>query len=675
MKEQHTNRLIHARSPYLLQHSHNPVDWFEWSQEALDKAKKEDKLILVSIGYSACHWCHVMERESFENDEIAELMNTTFVCIKVDREERPDIDQVYMEAVQALGVNGGWPLNVFLTPDQRPFFGGTYFSPQAWTHIINNVMSAYRERREIVESTAATVTDHIASTGIQPNETKAADLIKTLEEGYARLESRFDTKYGGFGQAPKFIMPSIWQFLLRYHAALNSNPSVAYTSLTLDKMLQGGIYDHVGGGFARYSVDAEWFAPHFEKMLYDNAQLLSLFSEAYTVTVKPSYKKVVYDTVAWLEREMLHPAGGFYSALDADSEGEEGKYYAWTYDEFKKVLGTDAHLMAEFFSVHPAGNWEDEKNILTRRIPIANFADQHKLDDDQLEEIIVKTKKRLLRARAKRIRPGCDDKILLGWNALTISGLTDCYRVFGERDFLELALKCANFLEKNLIQGDILLRSWRETRSTTQGFLDDYAFYIKACVDLYQVTFDEKWIERAAALARYVIKDFYDEEDGLFYFTSVSSNSLIVRKKEIFDNVIPSSNAMMARNLLILGTMMDEPEWSGIAEQMVEKVSGYFKSDLQYLSEWAIAALEIQQGFDEVTITGNQVDTYRSQLQRHFIPFSLTMGKTKANTIIPQLAEKEIFDNRTAIYLCRKKTCQLPVFETATVMAMLKGTK
>ncbi|MFC0183552.1 thioredoxin domain-containing protein [Pseudarcicella hirudinis] len=432
------NRLSQETSPYLLQHAHNPVNWYPWSEEALHKAKTENKPVLVSIGYSACHWCHVMERESFENEDIARIMNEHFINIKVDREERPDVDAIYMDAVQAMGVNGGWPLNVFLMPDGKPFYGGTYFPPQNWRQMLLAVNNGFSNHFEELQKSAEGFTKNMLFSesekyGLTIEEKLFSE--KGLENMFKKLAFGFDAEWGGFNRAPKFPMPSIWLFMLRYFRSSNNPEALEHLKLTLNKMAQGGIYDQLGGGFARYSVDGEWFCPHFEKMLYDNGQLVSLYAEAYSLTKEPLYKETVYETIEWLSREMVNAEGGFYSALDADSEGVEGKFYTWTRHEIEQILGENAGEFCETYQVTEAGNWEDEVNILWKAEPVLNskFAESIRL---------------LMLARDQRIRPGLDDKVLCSWNALMLKGLVDAYRVFNEDRFLVLAKKQCAFHQR-----------------------------------------------------------------------------------------------------------------------------------------------------------------------------------------------------------------------------------
>ncbi|HEY9047772.1 MAG TPA: thioredoxin domain-containing protein [Ohtaekwangia sp.] len=656
-----SNRLIHSTSPYLLQHAHNPVDWFEWGKEALEKAHKEDKPILVSIGYSSCHWCHVMERESFENQDIASVMNEHFVCIKVDREERPDIDQIYMDAVQAMGVNGGWPLNVFLTPGQKPFFGGTYFSPAAWVQILTNINRAFIGNRKEIESTAEELRVHLLRSDVERFRQNYTDtnLLQDIEGIYQKLAARFDTHWGGMDRAPKFIMPSVWQWLLRYYYISHDEKALEQVLLTLRKVGMGGIYDQIGGGFARYSVDGEWFAPHFEKMLYDNAQLLSLYSEAYSITGDEEFKTIVYETFTWLQREMTSAAGGFYSALDADSEGVEGKYYCWTSDELKTLLKENATLIASYYSVAPHGNWEHGNNILTRLKTDDEFFAKEKVDAAQWKNILQQSKDILLREREKRIKPGLDDKIITAWNAMMIVGLTDAYRAFADKQFLNAAVKNMQFLENELMEGTKLYRSFKGHRSTVEGFLDDYAYVIQAYSRLYEVTFNEYWINRAAMLLEFTLEKFFDPAEGYFFYTGHDAEGLIARKKEIFDNVIPSSNAIMAHNLLQLGITLDRDDWKERANAMTTSFSHLVKGEPNYMSYWAIVYTAIKKGMAEVAIVGNEHQALRKDIQQHFYPFALYFG-TKESSTLPLLADKTA-NGKSTVYVCRNKTCQLPV--------------
>lgn len=658
------NRLIRSTSPYLLQHANNPVDWFEWGNEALQKALDEDKPILVSIGYSSCHWCHVMERESFENEDVAKIMNEHFVCIKVDREERPDIDQVYMEAVQAMKQNGGWPLNVFLTPKQHPFFGGTYFPPQNWTQLLLQINKAFLEKRKDIDDSASSLSEHLRTSDLQRfAKDEASDLSReSLTKMFQVLESRFDATWGGLEKAPKFVMPSIWLFLLRYYADSKNEQALYMVTHTLRQLAFGGIYDQLAGGFSRYSVDSEWFAPHFEKMLYDNAQLLSLYAEAYSITNDELFRDVAYQTTEWLKNEMMHPDGGFYSALDADSEGVEGKFYTWTTEEVNQILGESANSLLEYYQTSPEGNWEHGWNILRR--------DPHTKNTTETGDLL-KAKKQLLAVRKKRIRPGLDDKILTGWNAMMIQGLVDAYKAFGDSHFLELALNNISFLESQLVVNGKLSRAFKKKPSDTEGFLEDYAYLIQAYTSLYQVTFNEGWLYKACAWRNYVQEHFYDATEGYFFFSSNQAEALIARKKEIFDNVIPSSNAIMARNLFTLGTLLDRDDWKTQSVAMVSKLKSLVESEPGYMCHWAVLLAEITHAPAEIVISGADALAVRQELHRHYLPFTVTVG-SHSKSELPLLQGREP-KTETLIYVCRNKTCQLPVTEVAEAINQIEA--
>jgi uncharacterized protein YyaL (SSP411 family) len=669
----HTNRLIHATSPYLLQHAHNPVDWYEWGAEALSKAVQEDKPILVSIGYSSCHWCHVMERESFENEDIARVMNEHFVCIKVDREERPDIDHIYMDAVQALGVNGGWPLNVFLTPQQKPFFGGTYFAPPSWTQILTNLYAAFQANRTQVEATAEELRLHLLRSEVErfrqaPVE---AELVAVAQGLYQKLSPKFDPVWGGMSRAPKFIMPAVWQWLLRYHVLTGQPEALHHTLLTLKKIAMGGIYDQIGGGFARYSVDGEWFAPHFEKMLYDNAQLLSLYAEAYALTHDPEFRTVITETVGWLTREMTSPAGGFYSALDADSEGEEGKYYVWTYRDLEEALGEHAPLVAEYYAAQPTGNWEHGQNILTRLLPDKDFLKQQELGAAEWQAILQQSKDTLLQKREGRPHPGLDDKIITAWNAMTIVGLTDAYRALGAPALLTLAEQNMRFLENELLEGQQIYRSYKDRRSHTRGFLDDYAYLIQAYRKLYEVTFNEYWLRRAAFFLETTLTLFFDPADHCFYYTAHDGEALIARKKEIFDNVIPSSNALMAQNLWHLGVLLDRDDWKERGRTLVSGFSRLIADEPNYMAYWATVYLEMEKGMAEIVLLGAGLEDVRMEMQREYLPFAVFMGAI-SDSKLPLIADKTVIDGKTTVYVCYNKACRLPVYTVPEALQQLK---
>ena len=652
------NRLAHATSPYLLQHAHNPVDWFEWSAEALGKAADEDKPILLSIGYSSCHWCHVMAHESFENEEVAAIMNEAFVCIKLDREERPDVDQIYMEAVQAMGSHGGWPLNVFLTPQQRPFYGGTYFPKAAWINLLRQIQRAWRDRRKDIDETSANLAEHLQKSDLERflREPEAdAFTPASLGAPFQVLSSRFDHTWGGTDKAPKFVMPSIWLYLLRHYRITGNKDALEMVTYTLEKMCRAGLYDQVGGGFARYSVDAQWFAPHFEKMLYDNAQLLSLFAECHTYTKDPFSRTIVSETFDWLNREMSHRDGGFYSALDADSEGMEGKFYTWTWEELESELPGKSGLFTRLGAT-TQGNWEHGRNILYRPGNIDN------------EWITARAK--LLESRTNRVRPGLDDKILAGWNAMTIQGLVDAYFAFTERRFLGRAIACMDFIERRLIGEDRLFRSYKGKTSSTEGFLEDHAYLIQAYTSLYQATFNETYLQKAEHWMENTLDRFYDPHDGFFNVTSKTAERLIASKKDIFDNVIPSGNSVMARNLFRLGTILEKEEWEEKSRRMVKGLATLIASEPGYMSNWGILYEEMVKGLTEVVIMGPNADDVRELLSSHPNPFVLWKGSTEKSNL-PLLRERAPANKDTTIYVCHQKTCQLPTTDVQLALQQI----
>ena len=644
------NRLQKETSPYLLQHAQNPVDWFAWGEEALQKAKTENKPILVSIGYSACHWCHVMEHECFEKDEVAEVMNRHFVNIKIDREERPDIDAIYMDAVQAMGVQGGWPLNVFLMPDGKPFYGGTYFPKENWIQLLQSVNNGFVNHRDELQKSAEGFTANMLFKESEKYGLSFENQVFTkedLNEMYQKLANTFDEEWGGFQRSPKFPMPSVWQFLMRYAHQSEDVVAQSHLKLTLNKMAIGGIYDQLGGGFARYSVDGEWFCPHFEKMLYDNGQLVSLFSEAYTYANEQLYKETVYETIGWLKREMTDPEGGFYSALDADSEGVEGKFYVWTKSEIDAVLGEASEEFCKTYQVTEQGNWEHGVNILWKNGVILNSIQQQNI-------------LKLLTKRAERTCPGLDDKILCSWNGLMLNGLVDAYRAFGETDFLNLALRSANFIKNNFLKDNVLSHSYKNGETKIQGFLEDYATVIEAYLNLYQATFEESWLHLAEKLALYVYQNFWDEDDQLFFFTDKNAESLIVRKKEIFDNVIPSSNSIMARNYYTLGLILDREDFKDLSKLMLAKMKDLLLKNVDYLTNWACLATQMISPTAEIAIVGKDYLQLRKEIDSRYYPNKVLCGTT-AESPLPLLENRVAKSDETLIYVCYNKTCQLPV--------------
>lgn len=684
------NRLANETSPYLLQHAHNPVDWFPWSDEALSKARDEDKPILVSIGYSACHWCHVMERESFEKEQVARIMNEYFVCIKVDREERPDVDTIYMEAVQAMGVRGGWPLNVFLMPDAKPFYGVTYLPTQQWVNLLASVRSAFNEHRDQLQESADGFANELNISDSERFKLASANPLfaeETVEVMFQKLADSFDTQKGGMNRAPKFPMPSIYTFLLNYIQLTGNQPpttteatnnslirSIAHSqlTLTLDRMALGGIYDQLGGGFARYSVDDRWFAPHFEKMLYDNGQLLTLYSQAYSLTKRPLYKHVVYQTIHFAQRELLSPDGGFYSALDADSEGIEGKFYTWTTPELREILGMDFDWFADLYSIAEDGNWEHGRNILHRIDSDEIFAERADWTLDELAIQLDAAHTKLTRARNERIRPGLDDKILCSWNGLMLKGLVTAYRVFDEPEFLSTALRLAHFLLHTMRdkRNGRLWHSYKAGRAKQAAFLEDYAAVIDGLLALYQATFTESFLTEADQLTKYVLDHFTDPDDDLLFFTDKSGEELIARRKELFDNVIPASNSIMAGNLYILGILLDRPAYAEKADKMLGRIQPMLTANADYLTNWAaVYALRVRPTA-EIAIVGPEAHEFRQEFDKHFVPNAVFCG-TESSSQLPLLQQRGLINNQTTIYVCYNRACQLPVTSVQEALLLI----
>lgn len=666
-----SNHLKDSTSPYLLQHAHNPVDWYPWGPMALEKARAEGKPILLSIGYSACHWCHVMAHESFENEELAKIMNERFVNIKLDREERPDIDHIYMDAIQQMGLRGGWPLNVFLTSDQRPFYGGTYFPPDKWKQVLIGVSDAYQHNYEKLSESADSFTKALQTSELLRN--KSGDSTSPINQealvtAISGLAARFDRQWGGMNRSPKFPMPATWKLLLAYGHFQSHQDILNHTLFTLDKIEMGGIYDQIGGGFARYSVDGEWHVPHFEKMLYDNGQLMSLFASAYKLTQKSSYLNVLTQTATWLEREMLSPAGGFYAALDADSEGVEGKFYVWDKAEIEQLAEENVALICAYFDVSAHGNWE-ETNVLRRLYPDDAFSEKHGLSVSALREIVEQFHQKALEKRSQRIRPGLDSKILSGWNGLMLSGLLEAYQATENPLFEKLAKTNANFLQSKMIIQDRLIRT---LGSTQPAFLEDYAAVIQAFINCYETFFDETHLMLARALTDVVLDEFLDAEEGLFFFTGASSEALIARKKELFDNVIPASNSMMADNLYRLGIMLDDDRYREVATRMVSQVSGLIESDPEFMANWAQVALRMNAPTPEVVLVGLDFQHKAEAIQRHYLPNKIIMG-TEATSSLPLFAFKTAGKEEAMIYVCFNKTCKVPVLQVEEAMKQLVG--
>ncbi len=686
-KPKYTNRLIKESSPYLLQHAHNPVDWYPWGEEALQKAKQEDKPILVSIGYSACHWCHVMEHESFENEQVAAFMNEHFINIKIDREERPDIDHIYMEALQAMTGQGGWPLNCFLTPDQLPFYGGTYFPPQQmynkpdWLTVLRSISRAFKEKREEIEKQSANLADHISNKSERFFKRQDITLIDgeknfdqdIFEEAYGVITPLMDKTNGGFGGAPKFPSSMSLAFLLRYHHYTGNQEALSHALFSINKMIDGGIYDHLGGGFARYTVDNAWLVPHFEKMLYDNALLVSLIADAYKVTKSTRYEEVIRQSLAFIEREMMSEEGGFYASYDADSEGEEGKFYVWQESEIDGILSPkNASIFKLFYDVSSGGNWE-HKNILNRNESDESFAKNNQLSLIELQSILEDSRQKLFEYRTKRVKPALDDKILLSWNALMNTAYTKAYEAIGEEHYLEMAKQNMDFLLSRFKRKDdaTYYHTYKEGLGRFPAFIDDYAFLIKALIDLYEVSFDEKYLKEAFSLTSLVRKTFMDQEDCLYYYTSETQKDIAFRKKEFFDNATPSANSTMAGNLLRLGVLYDETAWITDANKMLKLLEPTIRKYPSSLGRWANTLIDWSHSYNEIAVIGEVAHKKASALHAYFIPNRILLASESEDTKLSLLQNRYV-QGQTLYYLCRDHACQMPVEETSELLDLLK---
>ncbi|MFO7822330.1 MAG: thioredoxin domain-containing protein [Cyclobacterium sp.] len=655
------NKLIDSKSLYLLQHAHNPVDWYPWGEEALQKAKLEHKPLLVSIGYSACHWCHVMEKESFENQEVADLMNANFVCIKIDREERPDLDNIYMEAIQVMGLQGGWPLNVFLMPDQKPFYGGTYFPREQWMKVLSGISTAFTNQYEELQQSALGFGDSLNRTlvekyGLKAN--KSPFEAKEVIQISRKLMEGFDRQWGGMNRVPKFPMPAIWDFLLDMAILSQQKDLGEDVCFTLRKIGMGGIYDQLGGGFCRYSVDGEWFAPHFEKMLYDNGQLLSLYAKAFQYSQDPFFKEKGEETIAWLENEMLDKEGAFYAALDADSEGREGKYYTWTFNELQSLLADDFDWFARLYGVKAGGNWESGENILFQKPEYGELAQSLGLSEADFILKLKEVKRKLLEFRNRRERPGLDDKIISGWNGWVIDGLSQAFHAFGNTAIKDRAIKAGEFIWQQMVQEGELFRNFKNGEAYTSAFLEDYAAVIKAYISLYTISFDSKWLYRADQLAERVLDRFLDKSDGLFYFNDPAREKLIADKKEVFDNVIPASNSVMARNLHQLGLYFYKENYLSQAEKMLQMVQDLLHQEPSFLANWANFYLEKATPTAEIAVTGPEAQEKALTFLNTYRP-NLVLSASKGAINLPLLLDKP--PEKDLFYVCFNKSCKQPV--------------
>ena len=662
-----SNELVHETSPYLLQHAYNPVNWKAWSPETLALAKKENKLIVVSIGYSSCHWCHVMEEESFENDSIAKIMNSNFINIKVDREERPDVDKVYMNAVQLMTGKGGWPLNCITLPDGRPIFGGTYFTKEQWAKILVDISKLYRESPQKAEEFAQRLTEGIQNSELITINTKEAnfkyeDIITAINQSKEQL----DTVYGGFTRSPKFPMPNTLDYLLRYQYQFNDLKIKEYVKTSLTKMAYGGIYDQIGGGFSRYSVDDTWHVPHFEKMLYDNAQLVSIYSKAYLHDKNTLYKNIVNETLAFVDEELAAKNGAFYSSLDADSKNaknelEEGVFYSWTKKEIKSIIN-EYVLFAAYYNLNDIGFWEKDRYVLIRNKSDIEFAKNNNLTAKELQQKITDWKILLKTTRNQRQKPNLDDKILTSWNALMLQGYIDAYKAFNDGKHLKKAIKNAEFILKNQLRKDGgLNRNFKNGRSTINGYAEDYATVIQSFISLYEVTLNEKWLLLSKELMAYTITHFFDTESGMFFYTSNEDKSLIARKIEVVDGVISSSNSIFGNSLFKLGHYFSDKKMIEISQQMLNNMKTQVHENALGYSNWLHLMTNFTKPFYEVAVVGLNAKSVIEKIDANYLPNILISASNKESEL-PLLSNKFI-PGETYIYVCIDGTCKLPVLD------------
>ena len=691
MNDQPANRLIQETSPYLLQHAHNPVDWYAWGSEAFDRARVENRPILLSIGYSACHWCHVMERESFENEQIAALMNEHFVNIKVDREERPDLDHIYQTAVQLLTGQGGWPLTMFLTPEQEPFYGGTYFPPDdrygrpGFPRLLHALADAYHNRQEDVAKSTTEIREAMQKlSGFQGGE---GDLsMEVVTNAVRTLASNVDMVHGGFGSQPKFPNPTNLDCLLRYwHYSGNEN-FLNVVKLSLDKMAEGGIYDQLGGGFHRYSVDDHWLVPHFEKMLYDNAQLLSLYAAMYRITGEARYARVAREVLDYVQREMLDPEGGFYATQDADSEGEEGKFFVWTKAEVDELIGDDSRLFCRYYDVTEAGNWESGSNILHLTVSLQQLANLFQTDLETAAEKIEAARRVLFRVREQRIKPFRDEKILTAWNGLMLSGMIDAATALGDDQAMQTVRQTIAFLHQKMLRDGLLLRSHKDGQSKLAGYLDDYAFFAGALLDAFEVTFESSYFDLARQLTDTLLLDFWDDVNGGFFFTGRRHETLIDRVKSGTDQAIPSGASVATRNLLRLYAHTGEADYLDRAERVLRLYRQHMEQQpFGYGSLVGVCVDYLNRPQEIVLIGKPDAPDTRDMLDtvyRSYVPYKTLIQidpqhVESAVAALPLLrdvlAGKSQVGGKATVYMCHDFTCSLPVTEPAELAALLSG--
>ena len=683
-RHEHTNRLISETSPYLLQHAHNLVDWYPWGEEALARAEAEDKPIFLSIGYSACHWCHVMERESFEDAETAALMNRHFISIKVDREERPDLDAIYMDAVQALTGQGGWPMSVFLTPDGRPFHGGTYYPPEprfglpSFTQVLQALAQAYSQDRSRVAGQAQRLTDMLRRTAVL--EATDSDLgEEILAAAVKQLKQLFDDQEGGFGGQPKFPQPMTLDFALTQHLRTGDDELLYLVELTLFKMAHGGLYDQLGGGFHRYSVDAYWLVPHFEKMLYDNGQLLRTYLQAWQLTGRPLYRRVVEETIDYVLREITSPAGGFYSAQDADSEGEEGKFFVWTPEQIQAILGPQmAAIFEDYYDVSQRGNFEGE-NILNVVKTVEDVAARFNMSPADVEQSLLVSRRALFEEREKRIKPDRDEKVLTEWNGLMIHALAQCGVTLDRDDVLAAATRAADFILERMSQSDgRLYRSFKDGQARFNAYLEDYAAFVRALIALYEATFDLRWLAEASRLTQVMFDQFHDGERGGFFQTGVDHETLVVRRKDFVDNAIPSGNSMAAEALLRLAVLTGNDDYRQTAAGILLVIKAAMSAQPTGFGRMLCVLDALLAPSREVAIVGTPnsepTDALLRQVRKRYLPRTVLALKAPGEeNVLPLLKDRELVDGRATAYVCENYACQLPVTTPEELGGLLDG--
>ena len=663
------NNLIHETSPYLLQHANNPVNWHSWNDKALKKAKDENKPIFLSVGYSSCHWCHVMAHESFEDEEIAKIMNENFISIKVDREERPDIDDIYQKVCQIATGQGGWPLSVFLTPDQKPFYVGTYFpildsyGKSGFGSILRQLAQSWKEKPQDIKNAAENFLQTLQKTEVVKKPSKLEKTI--LDEAAVNLLQMADQNFGGFGQAPKFPNAANISFMFRYSNLSNISRFQEFALKTLKRMANGGIFDQIGGGFHRYSTDARWLVPHFEKMLYDNALIPINYVEAYQITKDQFYLDVIRKTLDYVLREMTSSEGGFYSAQDADSEGEEGKYYVWKKNEIKEILGQDADVFCLYYDVTDGGNWEG-KAILCNNVNISSVAFQFGITEEKVKQIIENGSKKLLEVRSKRIKPGLDDKILASWNALMISAFAKGYRVTNEKKYLDAAENCISFIEKNLIQNNQLLRTYKNGSAKIHGYLEDYAYFVNALLDVFEINPELKYLQRAEEFGNYLIEHFWDSQTNNFFMTADNHEKLIIRPKNNHDLSLPSGNSIAASSLLRLYHLIQQKNFLEISTKIMESNALMAAENPFGFGQLLNTIYMYLQKPTEITLLNTKNQEICNLLSKRFLPESILVSIRDKNQLeslskYPFFAGKQFDESKSTVFVCKDFTCSLPL--------------